>query len=195
MKQYKLINKTTREETICTKVVIDGFYYYCSDDKILNDEPYISLETNYATDPKERYVLYYLGVGLNGKNPKKVIATNNPSIDIGQVIDEIEINAMDILKNKWWHLYTFGYPKKPFPTTYEYDLNNVKGGLYKSLETHTLSDDEVVEFLNFESQWLADNKYRNGLFEYKPYGIGKDVSRKELLQLFKEQQIKTIYYE
>ena len=42
---------------------------------------------------------------------------------------EIEKIAMDKLKSKWEHLYTFGYPQKPFPTNYENDLNNVKIGL------------------------------------------------------------------
>ena len=44
---------------------------------------------------------------------------------------ELEKIAMDKLKNKWEHLYTFGYPQKPFPTNYENDLNNVKVGLYE----------------------------------------------------------------
>jgi hypothetical protein len=43
----------------------------------------------------------------------------------------IERIAMDKLKNKWGHLYTFRYPKRPFPTNYENDLNNIKIGLYE----------------------------------------------------------------
>ena len=42
---------------------------------------------------------------------------------------ELELEAMDILKNRWNHLYTFGYPKKPYPKNYENDLNNVMVGL------------------------------------------------------------------
>ena len=42
---------------------------------------------------------------------------------------ELELEAMDMLKNKWSHLYMFGYPKRPFPTNYENDLNNVMLGL------------------------------------------------------------------
>lgn len=42
---------------------------------------------------------------------------------------ELELEAMDILKSKWSHLYMFGYPKRPFPTNYENDLNNVIIGL------------------------------------------------------------------
>jgi hypothetical protein len=43
----------------------------------------------------------------------------------------IERLAMDKLKNKWEHLYTFGYPQRPFPTNYENDLNNIKIGLHE----------------------------------------------------------------
>jgi hypothetical protein len=47
--------------------------------------------------------------------------------------EDVEKTAMDKLKSKWEHLYKFGYPKKPFPTNYENDLNNVKIGLYEGL--------------------------------------------------------------
>lgn len=44
--------------------------------------------------------------------------------------EEIEKMAMDSLKNKWSHLY-FGneYPKKPYPTSFENDLNNIMQGI------------------------------------------------------------------
>lgn len=32
--KYKLINKTTGEEHLCDKVIIEGFDYYVSDEKI-----------------------------------------------------------------------------------------------------------------------------------------------------------------
>lgn len=43
--------------------------------------------------------------------------------------DKLELEAMDLLRAKWQHLYTFGYPKRPFPINYEYDLSNVILGL------------------------------------------------------------------
>ena len=183
--QYKLINKTTGEETICTKVVIDGFDYYVSDDKILNNEPYISLETNYATDPKERYVLYYLGVGLNGKNPKKVIATNNSIIDILHVVNEVQELAENSISKM-----TSGTIIRM------YQLKAYEKGYKNHAETHTLSDDEVVEF----GQWVSHNDWV--YLPSKGYWVNEEqeeldqkLTSKELLQLFKEQQIKTIYYE
>jgi len=59
---------------------------------------------------------------------------------------EIEKIAMDKLKSKWGHLYTFGYPKRPFPTNYENDLNNVKVGLYEGAkwqQERSYSEEEV----------------------------------------------------
>ena len=37
--------------------------------------------------------------------------------------------AMDLLKSKWSHLYTFGYPTEPFPTSYKRDLDMVMLGI------------------------------------------------------------------
>lgn len=88
MKQYKLINRETKEETICTKIELNGIDYYVNDDNILINDYYISFETNYATEPKERFVLYNLCSVTNGLNPKKVIATNNPSVDTPKIVDE-----------------------------------------------------------------------------------------------------------
>ena len=49
-----------------------------SDEEIKENNYYISWETDYATEPKERFVLYVLVTKTNGKNPKKVIATIAP---------------------------------------------------------------------------------------------------------------------
>ena len=44
----------------------------------------------------------------------------------------VEEQAMDLLKDKWSHLFTFGYPSKPYPTNFENDLNCVMLGLLKA---------------------------------------------------------------
>jgi hypothetical protein len=56
------------------------------------------------------------------------IETEQETVEESVVIEKI---AMDKLKDKWNHLYTFGYPQRPFPTNYENDLNNIKIGLYE----------------------------------------------------------------
>ena len=81
--KYKLINKQTNEEHLCDKVTIDGFDYYVSDEKLIPN--------CYVFDPiRNRITVIYL-VSKKGENfgAKKVIATNNPSIDIPKVVDEL----------------------------------------------------------------------------------------------------------
>ena len=46
-----------------------------------------------------------------------------------ETLEDIEKMAMDSLKDKWSHLYQFGYPTRPFPTNYHNDLNCVMLGL------------------------------------------------------------------
>jgi hypothetical protein len=64
-------------------------------------------------------------IGLNN------LKRNNMEKETLEEASDIERIAMDKLKNKWGHLYTFGYPQRPFPTNYENDLNNIKIGLYE----------------------------------------------------------------
>ena len=163
MKQYKLINKTTGEETICTKVVIDGFDYYFS-----NDNP---KHKDYYWDENKNDIRRYFESRESYPSlihRYKVICCNNPSINIGQVIDEVEKLAMDNCYNRhqthnseYTHAYIVGYNTHA--------------------STHTLSDDEVVDF----KDWCL----------YIPLGSGlENKTTKELLELFKEQLTKTIYY-
>jgi hypothetical protein len=62
---------------------------------------------------------------------KIIIPQEEPKQETLEEAADIERIAMDKLKNKWGHLYTFGYPQRPFPTNYENDLNNIKIGLYE----------------------------------------------------------------
>jgi hypothetical protein len=65
-------------------------------------------------------------------------------------VADMERVAMDKLKNKWGHLYTFGYPQRPFPTNYENDLNNIKIGLYEGAKYQAkrmYSEEEVLKLL------------------------------------------------
>lgn len=62
--------------------------------------------------------------------------------------DDVEKLAMDTLKDKWSHLYQFGYPTKPFPTNYQNDLNCVMLGiLQKQNSDKKFSLDEINEIL------------------------------------------------
>ena len=90
---------------------------------------------------------------------------------------DIERIAMDKLKNKWghlytfdkWgHLYTFGYPQRPFPTNYENDLNNIKIGLYEGTkwqqeqDKNKYSEEDMIFFAEFVATYSDKNKNVHG---------------------------------
>ena len=97
-------------------------------------------------------------------NYKIIIPIEEPKQETLKEAAEIEKIAMDKLKSKWEHLYTFGYPKRPFPTNYENDLNNVKAGLYEGAkwqqeqDKNKYSEEEVRNlFRNYQynlAQWV-----------------------------------------
>ena len=104
---------------------------------------------------------------------KHAIATNNPNIDIPKVVDEVERLAYE----------------------YENSFTNGEGnadvdfiaGYNKSQETHPFSDDDMIEF----GDWVRNNPY---IWNY-PDKFNDKRTTKELFQLWKEQQLKTVYYE
>lgn len=166
---YRLINKTTQEEILCDKVTIDGFDYYVSDElpkkgdyHLKND---IMLTKSHVID----------------ENCKKIIATNNPNIDIPKVVD-------------FSLLYKIQRNKE------EYDTRNTlidfKAGYNKSQETHPFTKKDMIEFLN----WVGKDGYpcidntKKGLWVFHPLDP-KDYTPEELLQIWKEQRQITLYYE
>lgn len=158
---YKLINKQTGEEHLCEKVVVDGWDYYVSDEEIKDVRPHKG-----KWQVEKGYILNQFPTYLTDLSEcKLVIATNNPNIDIPQVVDEVEELAEKIIPN----LIRRQYVKIGFIAGYN-----------KSQETHPNSDDDMVEF----ADWCETN-----YDDLKPYTI------KELLQLWKEQKTKTLYYE
>jgi len=176
--KYKLINITTKQETLCDKVTIDGFDYYVSDEIIGEDELFVmgnELVYNSSLITDE---------WCKSSQPKP-IATNNPNIDIPKVVDEVEILGEDetnirILKHK-----------TPSQIARQYFDGFVKG-YNKSQETHPFSEEDMIEF----GQWVSHNDWV--YLPSKKYWVNEEqeelcqkISSEELLQLWKEQQPKT----
>lgn len=153
MQTYKLINNTTKEETICSLVTIDGFNYYVSDNKIKKGDTTISGNTtlkfgwnwgfNKIKDDKQaesENQMAELTKSTSVKTPslmfKVLIATNNPNIDIPKVIDEVNI----IIKNAF-------YDKKgDFKrSTIGADdwINGLKLGYNKAKETYQFTEEDI----------------------------------------------------
>lgn len=165
--KYKLINNKTKEETICEKVEIDGFDYYVSDDKITNY--YYNPATNNIHIESNHKRLEV----VNKHKRLKIIATNNPIIDIPKVLcKEIE----ESFKVKADIPY--------FPS----DLKETchwwyKEGYNKAKETYHFTVQDMLDF----GKYCINNQLCKEENRYYQYW--------ELLQIFKEQQIKTIFYE
>ena len=182
--KYKLINNQTKEEHLCDKVTLDGFDYYVSDkESESNDWCY------YSKDIKSP-IKYQRGEYLtNGIKSPKVIATNNSNIDIPKVVDEIEILAWDIINNN---------------SSIIEDNEQVIGftafmeGYNKSQETNPFSEDDMIDFYEWcdtsdEAARFWSNNKINPDMNGSHYQKIKN-KRKELLQIWKEQQPKTLYY-
>ena len=170
--KYLLINQETGEQTLCDKVTIDGFDYYayaCHGEIRLNDP---------VTD---KYRVWFWGDNFSLLGTQKVIATNNPNIDIPKVVDEVEKMSKSL------------YPSSP------QKAKHFIAGYTKSQETHPFSEEDMIEF----NKWICDSGYMwNWKFELYTLEMipserivkihGK--SAKELLELWKSQQPKKVYY-
>lgn len=184
MENYKLINKINNNITICTKVVVDGFDYYVSDNQIKNDDfmycPVLkkilimNLDTvlmlknlDYDIDGKSKYNKNWL---------KKVLATNNQAIDLPKVIDKVEELAL-----KHFHC-TDKEQIESLDLTRKFNL--WKEGYNKSQETHPFSEEDMIEF----SWWLFKNigQYNDDMTAHFEGKYFKD---------WKSQQPKILYYE
>jgi len=159
--KIKLINKQTNEEHICSKVVIDGFQYYITNQKVTGKIGYNS-DTNqiefFASHPKY------------DESGKRVIATNNPFINLPLIINIEETLAKDAYPD-WYTEYDEGRAYIGY-----------KKGYNKSQESHPFSEEDLIEFANF---YFTKEFYSS---------IQNSKNTKELLQIWKEKRIKIIYY-
>ena len=88
--KYKLINNKTKEEHLCGKITIDGFDYYMT-------------YPEKCCIQKEGKTVMNKGC-MERNHCEKVIATNNPNIDIPKVVNEVEIEgfAWEEAKRKFY---------------------------------------------------------------------------------------------
>ena len=181
--KYLLKNNKTKEETICEKVKIDGFEYYISDE-IPNKNMYFIHKTNADCSLHKCIDIPHLtnifadnDVNYMSIYCKKVIATNNPNIDIPKIINEFEnLAEQDADKCEYY--------KHPNSDNGYYDhVEGFKAGYNKAKETYHFTVQDMLDF----GKYCINNQLCKEENRYYQYW--------ELLQIFKEQQIKTIYYE
>lgn len=170
--KYKVIVNGT--ETLCDKVNIDGFDYYVGKLDIgikdyfeVNGQILQCLTTREADD-----------LAVSNDYPK-VIATNDPFINVPKVVDKVEE-----LANK------FGYHDRHSDTLFREGLTK---GYNKAKETHPYSEEDMSKF----AEWItvndflqcADKLWSSNLMEYS----GCLYTTEELLELWKSQRTITIH--
>ena len=164
--KYKLINIETREEHLCDKVTIDGFDYYESTLARINGAYSIS------SDLKIVQVNHSLVQYWKAKEGGRLIATNNPNIDIPKVVNEVFKLSFD---------YFVSRDKIDEQSMYDF-----KEGYTKHQKTHPFSDQDLKEALeDFHKMNMA-------------YLTGKEddnLDIEQFIKVWKEQRPKTIYYE
>lgn len=174
--KYKLINRATNEAHMCDKVTIDGLDYYVSDEQPKINE-YCYRDTGVLFKMTENLFEYYEFIKEKDAHKRFTpIATNNPSIDIPKVVDDVEKLAVNSAQTFWFEeplLVEELKEKNDF-------INGFIEGYNKYQETHPNSNEDMIEFAN----WLLYNA--EACFN-KP--------KKELLELWKSQQPKVLYYE
>ena len=173
--KYKLINKQTGVETLCDKVTIDEFDYYVSDEL-----PSIGDKSVLQVEGFSPMVLTHFEECESDYKGKKIIASNNP-IDIPNVVNEVEMLA------NIEYPFAFGGIGNIENTS----KNHFIKGYNKSQETHPYSEEDMIEF----ASWCYLNGYSKHQINDRWYdGEHYIGNSKELLQLWKEQKIKIIYY-
>jgi hypothetical protein len=212
--KYKLIHNTAGQETICEKVTVEGFDYYFSDGKIqAEDDVFCDVNSldSYRHDAVKHIMLPRIDkcveivgndvwIKIEGvpyeledcanSTVHKVIATNNSFSNISQVIGEIPDEASIEHSNV---VADFLYDSARHRDSAIKSLFKVaaQSGYSKAQETHPYSKEDMVEF----AEWIRMQDYQTTT---KNNWIGlnlKYYTSEELFQLWKSQQIKTIYYE
>jgi hypothetical protein len=190
--QYKLINKNTKQENLCVKIVIDGFDYY-----VINVHPEVG---QWCIDPHGNLTIFgfdfraiFTPKELN--YVKKIIATNNLSLvqsGLPMVINQTEKLAEQFVKDKL-----------KLSSQAVGVLVGFIEGHNAAKETHPYDADDIEEFI----KWKDNNRwynFENGKWNYT-FEHGMSISKgayeknyrkttKELLDIWKEQTVKTLYY-
>lgn len=170
--QYKLINKTTKEEHICSKVTIADLDYYVNDiltpDKVciryIDGEPHFMIYDKGITH-KQLHI-----VASNNQNFDKNIIDNFDSV-VEQAFNIKNPSVDTMWKKAMW-----------------------KDGYINSQETHPFSNENMILF----SEWCAKSNFTY-YFDGDKWTWGNSktqqyYSSEEMLGVFLNEQVKIIYY-
>lgn len=162
--KYLVKNRKTGEETLCEKVEVGGYEYYISEGDIIKFDYYLVLPgTNQPIRccSNENEIDYSIS--------KKVIATNNKSLELPQVVvDNFELwveyrekRLSTMCNSQYWDMHG---SKESF-----------LDGLNKAKETYQFTKDDMVEF----TDWIFVESFKRGTSDY---------TTEELLDIWQEQR-------
>lgn len=159
--KYKLINKKN-EEHLCDKLTIDGFDYYVCGDEIFIGDWYFLPRTNSIhkckDDPTELNLERSFGIA-------KLIATNNPSIDVPKVVDDVNTH-INFLKGC---------------ELSNHDIDNWVKGYKNAKENYKFTKEDIYSF--------------GLLCFLKSKSLNKTISINELFDVWLDNRTETIYFE
>lgn len=145
MRKYKLIHIDTLESVMCEKI---------NEHYVSNEQP---KENDWCLNKLNEIVK--LGKNYQQNIYRKLIATTNTSLQCPQVVDYVGKLANDYLRT--------GCSFNPNDTNAEkYLKTGYIDAIYDHLETHSLSDEEVIRF----AKYIIDNDivcYEKSLQQFK----------------------------
>ena len=196
--KYKLINIKTKEETLCEKVTSEGYDYY------VNNTNKVQIASMSVLD--------------------FTVATTNPNSDLPKVFEEFNLDkqlgewkyklGLKEAKEKADEKFENGYAvnsvthKISHRFGYVYGIKEAEKRLVpiiielKSQSTHQFTEQDMIEFTEWavtefrrsfpvgvqETAWFPIQAFK-GIYERRMH------TTKELLQIWKDEQTKIIYYE
>jgi hypothetical protein len=159
----KITNKTILKQGDKTyqPIEVDGVIYWISQGSIIKNKTWCVDVQITRNEVVQAEIDEELGIYQQGKL-YKIVAQSQRKLDGVPVVSldsYVERLAMDLLKNKWSHLYTFGYPKVPYPSNYQNDFSVLFLELYKKSNPnqYTQADIEKVIELARENHCYSDD--------------------------------------
>ena len=195
--KYKLINNQTKEEYLCEKITIDIYDYYVSDD-IINTGDWVLSKNSISPIFLDGGDLY--SQMLNLKEWFKIIATNNPNIDIFN-INDIEINYYKELKKRKKIALNFRgqiagrHPDNFINSEIHHMGRGYLEGYNVSQKTHPFTEQDMIEFADWKYENLFSQDHEGKWSSFLLYYSGCIYTKKEILDFWRNQQIKILYYQ
>ena len=166
---YKLINTLTNEEYLCEKITINGFDYY-----VILDEGVVGDFILFCGKISKKLFKNQWSI-----DERKVIATNNPNIDLPYIISEVEYLADNYVFNENGHKFSNNNNEAGD------NFKSFKDGFKKAKESYQFTHDDMIEF----AKWLRTEDTEKNAEKYANF---YDL---DMLNFWTNNQIKILYYE